>query len=197
MSDQIGRWRVVDIVTAAVLGAAVGVTFVAWNQVGGFLYNGMDALTPGLGGLAAGIWFMGGPIGGLLIRKPGAAILVEVLAATVSMAIGSQWGVTTIISGLLQGLAAELVFLAFRYKKFTPAVAGLSGGAAGLAAVLFEGVAYGHFAKGLTYNLIYASASVISGVILAGLLSWVLVRALAKTGVLNRFSSGRQYAPRV
>ena len=55
-------------------------------------YEAMDALTPGLGGLATGIWLLGGILGGLVIRKPGAAVYVEVLAATVSAVLGSQWG---------------------------------------------------------------------------------------------------------
>ncbi|MBI4899956.1 MAG: ECF transporter S component, partial [Actinobacteria bacterium] len=44
------RWRVVDIVVAAVLGVATGIIFVGWNFVGGAGYELFNAATPGLGG---------------------------------------------------------------------------------------------------------------------------------------------------
>ena len=189
------RWRVVDFVTAAVLGVAVGVIFVVWNQVGGALYETLKALLGGLGGLVAGIWYMGGPLGGLIIRKPGAAIFVETVASLVSMAIGSQWGVQTLIAGLTQGAMAELAFALFRYKKFGPGVAALAGGLAALGAMVWE--LPGDLAKTFQYLAIYWTSSIVSGVVLGGLLSWVLARALARTGVLDRFASGREHAERV
>ena len=78
------NWRVVDIVVASVLGVACGFVFLGWNAVGYAWFQAMDAITPGLGGIATGIWLIGGVLGGLIIRKPGAAVYVEVLAATVS-----------------------------------------------------------------------------------------------------------------
>ncbi len=190
-------WRVVDIVTAAVLGVAVGIIFVIWNQVGYAGFNALDAVLPGIGGLVSGIWFMGGPLGALVIRKPGAAIFVETLAAIVSMAIGSQWGVETMVAGLLQGAAAELAFAIFRYRRFGPGVAALSGGFAAVAAMLLEGVTHGNFAKSFVFQVTYWSCSIVSGVLLAGLLSWFIVRGLARTGVLARFASGRDLGTRV
>ena len=53
------RWRVIDIVTAAVLGVACGLIFVAWNPVGGAGYEILKAIAPGLNGLATGIWLVG------------------------------------------------------------------------------------------------------------------------------------------
>jgi len=198
MSEPNGhlRWRVVDMVTAAILGVATGIIFLVWNQVGGAAYTVVDALTPGVGGLVAGIWYLGGVLGGLVIRKPGAAVFVEVLAAVVSMALGSQWGVSTIYSGLAQGLGAEIIFLIFAYRRFNLPVAILSGIGAGLGAWVFEGF-YGNFAKGLTYNLIYLGAQVVTGIVLAGLVGWLLVRGLAQTGALDRFAAGREIRGRV
>ena len=48
------RWRVVDIVVAAVLGVATGLLFVVWNGIGYAWFEGLQALTPGFGGLAVG-----------------------------------------------------------------------------------------------------------------------------------------------
>ncbi len=186
-------WRVVDIVVAAVLGVAVGLIFFGWNSPGYAWFQALDAVTPGLGGLAVGIWFIGGPLGGLIIRKPGAAIFVELVGAAVSALLGNAWGVSTLLSGLIQGAFAELVFLAFRYRKYTLPVALLAGGAAGFGAWFGELWYSGNIALTWQFNLIYLICCVLSGIVLAGLLSWLLTRALARTGVLHRFAAGREF----
>ncbi|MDZ5143765.1 ECF transporter S component [Microbacterium testaceum] len=185
-------WRVVDIVVAAVLGVAIGLLFWGWNTVGGLWFTAMDGVTPGLGGLAAGVWLIGGVIGGLVIRKPGAALLVELIAAIVSALIGNVWGVTTIFSGLAQGLGAELIFLAFLYLRFTLPVAMLAGVGAGVGAWVLELFLTPNLAKTVEFNLIYLGTLAVSGALLAGLVGWLLVRALAATGALSRFAAGRE-----
>lgn len=64
------NWRVVDIVVAAVLGVAIGLVFWGWNTIGYAWFLAADGLTPGFGGIAVGIWLLGGVVGGLVIRKP-------------------------------------------------------------------------------------------------------------------------------
>jgi len=185
-------WRVVDIVVAAVLGVACGLVFFAWNGPGFALYDILDAATPGLGGLTQGLWLIGGPIGALIIRKPGAAIYVELVAAIVSALFGSQWGVTTLWYGLAEGIGAEIAFLIFAYRRFTLPVGILSGILAGVGEWAIELVVGGNLAKTATYNTVYLLSNMLSGAILAGVLAWLLVKALARTGVLSRFAAGRE-----
>ena len=185
-------WRVVDIVVAAVLAVACGLLFWVWNTVGYAWYTAMDALTPGLGGLAAGIWLIGGVIGALVIRKPGAAIFVEVLAASVSTVLGNQWGIETLYSGLAQGLGVELVFAAVMYRRFGLPVAVVSGVGAAVGAFILELVTSANYAKSLAFNLTYLTSLSISGAVLAGALGFYLVKALAASGALDRFAVGRE-----
>ena len=185
------RWRVIDIVTAAVLGVACGLIFVVWNQVGNAALEGLKAITPGLDGLATGVWLLGGTLGGYVIRKPGAALFVELMAATVCMALGSQWAVETIYSGLAQGIGAELVFALVAYRRFNAAIVGVAGAVSFAFEWVLELFLYGHIEKGLLYNVIYLVCGAVSGVVLAGILAWALTNALAKTGALDRFASGR------
>lgn len=185
------RWRVIDIVTAAVLGVACGLIFVAWNQVGYAGYEVLKTIAPGLGGLVAGVWLLGGTLGGYVIRKPGAAFFVEVLAATVSMGLGSQWAISTLYSGLAQGLGAEIAFALFLYRRFNVWVACSAGALAFVGAWVLELFTEGHLAKGIVYNASYLVCGVASGIVLAGVLAWVLTTAIAKTGALDRFASGR------
>ncbi len=184
-------WRVVDIVVAAVLGVATGVIFVGWNFVGGAGYEVFNAVTPGLGGLAVGIWLLGGVLGGLVIRKPGAALAVELLAALVSAAIGNQWGITTLYSGVAQGLGAELIFLVLAYRRWGIVPAALAGAGAGVGAWVLEFVT-GNIAKSAAFNLTYLVCLAISGAVLAGGVGWLLTKALATSGALSRFEAGRE-----
>lgn len=196
---SIWRWRVVDIVVAAVLGVAIGLVFWGWNTIGYAWFGAADALTPGLGGIAVGIWLLGGVVGGLVIRKPGAALVVELVAAIVSMLIGNVWGVSTVLSGIVQGLGAEIIFALFFYRRFGIAVAALAGVGAAIAAWVFE-LFYGsspNILKSVEFNTIYLVSVVVSGAILAGVVGWLLVRALAVTGALNRFAVGREHVREV
>lgn len=190
--DRPNSWRVVDIVVAAILGVAFGLIFWIWNGVGGAAYNAFDAATPGLGGLATGIWVAAGVVGGLVIRKPGAAIFVELVAAIISAVLGNHWGISTVYSGLAQGLGAELIFLAFGYRKFTLPVAVLAGVGAEVLEWVLELFTSSNLAMSATYLVIYLVCMVISGAILAGALGYYLVRGLAATGALDRFAAGRE-----
>lgn len=199
MTQTKGRasWRVIDIIIAAVLGVACGLLFWVWNGVGYAWFTAFDALTPGLGGLAVGIWLIGGVIGALVIRKPGAAIFVEVLAAVVSAGLGNQWGIETVYSGVMQGLGVESVFAIFAYRRFGIGIAALSGVGAAIGAFVLELFTSANYAKSLTFNLTYLSCLIISGIVLAGALGWLLVRALASTGALDRFAVGREQHTKV
>jgi len=185
------RWRVIDIVTAAVLGVACGLIFVAWNPVGGAAFDVFGKFLPGLSGLVTGVWLLGGTLGGYVIRKPGAALFVELLAATVSMGLGSQWAIATLYSGLAQGLGAEIVFALVAYRRFTVWVAAAAGALSFACEWVLELFTEGNLGKGVAYNVVYLVSGVASGVVLAGVLAWALTNALAKTGALDRFASGR------
>ena len=191
------RWRVVDIVVAAVIGVAAGLIFLAWNV--GYLApkTVLEPLLPGLQGLLNGPWLFAGVLGGLVIRKPGAAIFTSTLAAVVSALVGNQWGgVLTLEAGLVQGLGAELVFLAFLYGSFRVWVAVLAGAGAGLLGA-FNDLILWYAGADAAFGTIYVVSSVVGGAVVAGLGSWLIAKALAKTGALNRFAAGREVTAEV
>ncbi len=185
------RWRVIDIVIASVLGVAVGLLFVFWNVGSKPITEPLSALLPGLQGLGHGVWLIGGVLTGLVIRKPGAALYGELLAATVSALIGNQWGPLTLVSGLTQGIGAELVFLLFAYSTWRLWVALLAGAAAGLAMAATDLVLW-YAGADVPFTVIYIVTSMLGGAFWAGLLSWFAVRGLASSGALDRFASGRE-----
>ena len=184
------RWRVVDIVVAAVLAVACGVAFWAWDTGSVVPSTALHALTPGLEGLVGGVWLLAAVLVALVVRKPGAALFAEIVAATVEAILGSTWGANDLLYGLIQGLGAEVIFAIFLYSSWSLVTAMLAGAAAGVCLTVLDIVLY-YPAAGPTFDVVYAVTSIASGALIAGLLSWLLVRALARTGVLSRFAAGR------
>jgi energy-coupling factor transport system substrate-specific component len=184
-------WRVVDIVVAALIAIAGGVIFWAWSQGAALVSIPMNAAYPPLTGLIAGGWMIPAVLGMLIIRKPGAALFCEAVAATGELIMGSQYGTTVLISGILQGLGAELIFAAFRYKKFNLPTALLAGAGAGLFCGLNDSfLPWGwNIAYEAIDKLTYITFTTISGAVIAGGLSWIATRGLATTGVLSSFAS--------
>ncbi|BDZ49942.1 ABC transporter permease [Frondihabitans sucicola] len=190
------RWRVVDIVVASVLGVASGVIFWLWDGAWTPL-SGLLSFTPGFEGLLTGGWLFAGVLGGLVIRKPGAALYTEILAAVVEMLAGNQFGFSSLPWGILEGLGAEIVFAIFLYRRFNLGVALLAGAVAGLAAGLLDTSFSGQAGYAVEFKLVYIVSAIVSGAVIGGLLSWLAVRGLAGTGALSRFASGRATQNRV
>lgn len=190
------RWRVVDIVVASVVAVAAGVVFWVWGQVQNPISGPVSAVLPGFQGLLNGPWLFAGVLTALIVRKPGAALYGELVAAIVSALIGTQWGFATLLSGVVQGLGAEIVFAIFLYAnwKLVPAI--LAGAGAGLAESILD-LLYWYPGAKPEFAAVYAITTTISGALVAGLLSWLLVRALARTGALSRFAAGREATGRV
>lgn len=193
---QLWRWRVVDIVVASVVAVACAAIFLLWN-VGYVTPSGaLEALLPGVQGLLAGPWLIAGVLGGLIVRKPGAALYTELVAAIISALIGNAWGPLTIVSGLVQGIGAELIFLLFLYGVWRLPVAMLAGAGAGLACGINDRILWYPGADTL-FTAVYISSTTISGAVIAGLGAWLIARGLAATGALSRFAAGREVTARV
>ncbi|KQQ67357.1 ECF transporter S component [Microbacterium sp. Leaf320] len=193
---ELWRWRVVDIVVASVIAVACALVFLLWNVGYEVPSNILTPLLPGVQGLLAGPWLIAGVLGGLIIRKPGAALYTELVAAIISALVGNAWGPLTIVSGLVQGLGAELIFLVFLYGVWRLPVVMLAGAGAGLACGINDRILWYAGADTL-FTTVYIVSTTISGAIIAGLGAWLIARGLAATGALGRFAAGREVTARV
>ena len=187
------KWRTIDIVIASVIAVAFGVIFWAWDALWAATENAFLFFPPAQS-ILYGMWFLPAVLSGLIIRKPGAAFFTETVAALISALLGNKWGATVIFQGAAQGLGAELAFAFFRYRVFTLPVGLLSGALAGLVAAVFDWFVWTYDYELWSYRVPYAAITVVSATIVAGGGAWLLVRALAPTGVLDRFEAGRQRA---
>ena len=156
-------------------------------------------------GLFIGPWLLAGVVGGLVVRRPGAALFCEVVAALVSMLPGTEWGATVLVSGVLQGLGAELAFALLGYRFFGVGAAALAGVLSTPLEWLFETLSFpaswadvpglsvlanggGWYAEWVWRDkLAYLAAMGVSGIVLAGVVGWLLTRALARAGALSAF----------
>ncbi|HEV7210992.1 MAG TPA: ECF transporter S component [Blastococcus sp.] len=184
------RWRTVDIVVTAVLGVAFGVVFWAWNLAFGPLSAPLAFLAP-LVGILNGVYLMPAVVAGLLVRKPGAAVFASTLAAALSLLFGSPYGGIIIVYGLVQGVGGELGFLLTRYRSFGWGTAVLAGVTAGLSTSIMDNSLYYSDLSFFGFKLPYTVFTVISSVLLAGVVGLLLVRAMARTGALGSFAAGR------
>ena len=185
------RWRVNEIVIAAVIAVACAVIFWIWDIAVSPATQTALVAAPEFRPLIGGAWLLGGTLGGLLIRKPGAALFCEIVAAFISVLFtGGAWSGEILLAGLIQGIGAEVAFAIFRYRRWDAFVAVFSGALCGLFMGGNEIFIYYPDMEPVK-AIIYVACSVISGAVIAGFLAWILVQNLAETGVLSSLASGK------
>jgi len=199
MADQAGRpsdaargtsrWRTVDIVVTAVLGVAFGVVFWAWNLLWAAVGTAFTAFPPGQA-FMYGVWLLPAVLAPLVVRKAGAGLFAELIASIVSALLGSAWGSIVLLYGLLQGAAGEAGYAVFGWRRYGWPQALLSAALAGGMAAFLD--LYNYYRDWTTgWMTTYTGLIVISSVIVAGVGGVALTRALAASGALSSFASGR------
>ena len=165
------------------------------HDVDGLSYGLFPLLTlilPGSAALLHALFYFPATLGLLIVRKPGASAYVLLVASFVEVVLGTKYSVSLVVIALVQALAAEAVFAVFRYRRWTLGVTLLSAVAIGIVynfyLLFFYYQAFSFFSP---RGLIGTACELLSAVVFAGFGSWVLYRALAKSGVLTRFASGR------
>ena len=107
--------NVVDIVVIAVIGIVFGVLSAFWQSI----YIGAGAIAGPLGSaIVGGFVCVPAILAAYIIRKPGAALLAEVISVFGQVIAGNPFGVVILVYGVAQGLPAEAVFFVTRYKKW-------------------------------------------------------------------------------
>jgi energy-coupling factor transport system substrate-specific component len=182
-SDATAAWKTRDIIFVAIIGVAFGVVFWAWNFAWG-VADPVFAFFPPAKNLIYGVWLMPAVLAPLVVRKRGAALFAEMVAAGVSMIIGSQWGPDALFSGFVQGAAAELVFAFTLYKSWSWPVLVAAAVASAAAAWVHDWVIYYAAVDVVTQLVVGAFMFISSAAIVAGG-SILLARSLRKAGVLE------------
>ena len=182
------KWNLKEITLVSVVSISLGVIWWGWT----FIFNFFDPiLRPfGLSYLVVGFWFIGGTLLPYIVRKPGAAFFAETLAAVVEGFV-TQWGITAIFWGMVQGAMAELIFAIFRYKKYSLAIMILAGIASAIGSYTLDFFYYKYYSLETRIIIVQIVAITLSGAVLGGLLAKLIGDGLKKAGVLNQFLIGQ------
>lgn len=185
-------WELKDVIMMAVLGVVFSAVYLAVFQSGLAIST---ALTPaGLSNfgfeIIYGVWFMASTLAAYIIRKPGVALITEVLASAVELLMGNSGGLTVVLTGLIQGAGAELAFALFRYQKWNLASMSLAGIFSAAFIFCYELYYLNYIA--LAPGLLAAQLAVrfVSAVVFSGLICKLAGDGLAKTGVVKSYAIG-------
>jgi len=171
--------KLTDILVTIVIAIAFGIVYIVW----GSLYYVVKPIGLHADQLIYGMWFIAATVAYLVIRKPGVALLAEIAAASGEFILGSPWGLTVLLYGVVQGLFAEALFMLFRYKKYNLAVVVMAAIASCLGSVIMD-FAYGEIGDLAAWNLIlFLVARFVGSILFAGVFAYYLVSALEMTGV--------------
>ncbi|MCA0989926.1 ECF transporter S component [Pseudalkalibacillus hwajinpoensis] len=185
------RLKLSDILITIVIALVFGIIYKLWGPV----YAILKPFGLHVGDVIYGMWFIAGTVAILLLRKPGVALLAETAAASGEFLVGSEYGLSVLLYGIVQGLGTELMFALFGYKRYTAFVAALGGIAAAVGSLVMD-AAYGYVMDLALWNLLLLiGARLLGGFLIAGILAYFLVEALEKTGVttLIRPASDEDY----
>jgi energy-coupling factor transport system substrate-specific component len=171
--------KLVDILTTIVIAVVFGIIYKVWGP----LYDFVKVFGFHIDQLIYGMWFIAASVAYLLIRKPGVALLAEIAASSGELIMGSEWGLEVLIYGVIQGLLTELVFAAFRYKRFDVLVVSLGAIGATIGSLVMD--FYKGYIEALApWNMaLFLIARFVGAVVISGFFAVSLVKALEKTGV--------------
>ncbi|MCE4956549.1 ECF transporter S component [Macrococcoides caseolyticum] len=155
-------------------------------------YEAMKPLGLHLEQLVYGVWFMAAVVAYLIVPKAGIALLAEFAAGAGETIVMGKFDIPTFVFAFLQGLACEIVFMIFRYQSRSVIVCILAGVSAALISLPIE-YFYGYMSEVAGWNvLLYVVMRVISGALVTGILSYLIVKALDQTGVTKLFRTSTQ-----
>ncbi|GIP24087.1 MULTISPECIES: ECF transporter S component [Paenibacillus] len=187
MQEAVNRGRgrglkLSDLLVTVFVSLVLGVVYHFWSSV----YSLFTPFFKESNEIVYGMWFIAPTLCFLLIRKPGIALIAEVAASHVEILFGSEWGIQLVFYSIVQGLGAELVFAAFRYRRFTPGAAALAGIGAAAGSIIPD-IYYGYLADYPAWLVILKYVlRAISSAVIAGYLAYGLVKAVEATGVTRQ-----------
>ena len=135
-----------------------------------------------------GIWLMAATFAGYILQKPGAAILAEIIASVIEVLLGNWFGPMVIVAGIVQGLGAELVFGAFKYRKYDGNIMYLAAAGTAVTSFLWSFVRSGYLKFSIGVLIIYFIVRMISSLFFAGFICKTVADSLKKAGLLKGYA---------
>ena len=182
---MLNSWKLKEVVLLSVFSVIFAVVYLLFVHVGN-IWSGF------IGPIAFewmfGIWFIVSIICMYIIRKPGAAVLSETMAAVIEVMIGNAVGPRLILSGLIQGLGAEAAFAVTGYKRFNCWVLVLAGIGSAVFSFAYGFLVSGYAAFSPSYVALMLGLRVMSGALIAGFGGKWVSDGLLATGALRGYA---------
>ncbi|MBY6035831.1 ECF transporter S component [Fictibacillus nanhaiensis] len=178
--------KLTDILVTIVVSIGFGILYKLWGP----LYYAVKPFGLHVDQLIYGMWFIAATVAFLIIRKPGVALLAEIAASSGEFLMGSEFGIEVLVYGIVQGVFAEIILMAFRYKRTDLMVISLAGISSCIGSLILD------FYKGYigdleTWNLaLYIGFRFIGAILFTGVLAIMINKALERTGVTSLLRPG-------
>ncbi|MCL6452333.1 MAG: ECF transporter S component [Alicyclobacillus sp.] len=183
-------WKLRDVVLAVMISVVCGAIYMGWDWLTQPLFG--STVSPAIGGIVNGVWWLASGLAAYIIRKPGVALLAGFASAFFEWVLGSPYGPSVLMSGLVQGGGFEVALVILLWRRWG-AAAMLFGGAVG---GIGNSIQWLTQYQGYTYTfpviLGYIVLTLLSGAFFAGLLPVWVGNALRRAGVVRNFELGRQ-----
>jgi len=174
-----------DIVIIAVIAAVAGVVN---TGVGNVWYLANTSLGPLGGALLQGAFMWAYVLVMFLVRKPGAALLVGLIETAAEVLLGNAAGIGTLGWGIAQGLAVEAVMAIGGYRQYDLWIALAAGAASSQFGTIWTAIFYGWDPATARDVWLAMPINLISGLVLSGLLGYLLAKAIGRTGLVRAAS---------
>jgi energy-coupling factor transport system substrate-specific component len=174
--------------------AVIGVVFAILNNVAGVFFQTITATTGPVLAQVFAIFGIAPCLAMFIIRKPGAAIITFVLNSAVQALAGNPAGLGAIGWGVLEGGGTELVFLATRYRNYSPPIMFLSAGVGAIGANLWTYTLFGLWGTIVSGPGIFIITNIVGFFtfgIESGLVAYGIGVVLQRSGLLNSFKGGQ------
>lgn len=188
------RYRTIDLLVVVLMGVAAGVAFRAFAAFLGLLHPAF-ALFPPSEGIVAGVWPIPAALAMLIVRKPGSAAATMLIGAVIEASLGSQFGVTALLSGLLVASGFEVAGLLSHYRRPSTAQLIIGAEVSMVAQWIWEQfIFWPEWAW--PFRIAHLVLFLMSGPIVLAFITPKLADALARTGALSAFPLGREQKSR-
>ncbi|WAH36152.1 ECF transporter S component [Alicyclobacillus dauci] len=181
-------WKLREVVTMVILSVVCGGIYRIWDVISPLI---TIAWVPGQGAIN-GLWWLAAGLVPYIFRRPGAALIAEIVAAIVELMLGGNWGLGGLLSGVLQGIGAEIAFMLFGWRKYHWSIMMLSGALAGVGFSIQWYFQYNGHTYTSSIIALYTIITMISGAVFGGLLPKWIGDALKRTGVLRNFAIAKR-----
>lgn len=184
------NWKLKDILMISVCAVLFGVVYLGVTYAGQFLSTFLAPL--GMASLGYepfyGIYFMAAAFAIYVMRKPGTGLVAEMLAAIIETLMGNFFGPKIILSGFVQGLGIELIFMMTKYKKFDYKTMMLSGVICSVVTLIYNLIISGYSKIAVPVLALMLAVRLVSAILIDGILVKKLADGLAKAGVLKGYA---------